>query len=170
MRRWLRLGAGLLAFGGLGACVTEDTAYNFAYTPPPWACTPPRPGRPPPQANPCSTGDPNSPAPAILQGAPVKIEPRQQEIVILGVTKWLKEPGSASFGGMQGVRDPRGSLVVCGWIDGRNGVGAYRGMAPYIGLLTGPKDTGEFIVVGIGGTARERGEVISLCTEVGAAL
>ena len=51
---------------------------------------------------------------------------------------------------MQGVRDPRGPVVVCGWIDGHNGAGAYRGMSPYIGVLTGPRNDAEFVVVGIG--------------------
>jgi hypothetical protein len=43
-------------------------------------------------------------------------------------------------------------------------------MAPYIGVLTGPKEAAEFVVVGIGGTARERADVLSLCQEIGAAL
>lgn len=169
MRRWLRLAAGLLAVGGLGACVTEDTAYNFEYSPPAWSCAPPRPGRTPQlQVTPCLPSDPqHGPAPAILRGEPAKLDPQQQEIVIVGVTKWLKDRSSASFGPMQGVRDPRGALVVCGWIDGRNGVGAYRGMSPYIGVLTGPREGAEFVVVGIGATARERAEVLSLCGEVG---
>ena len=169
MRRWMRLAAGVVAFGGLGACVTEDTAYQFEYTPPPWACAPPRPGRTPAaQANPCSPSDPKGgPAPAVLRGEPAKLDPQQQEVVILGVTKWLKERSSARFGPMQGIRDPRGPLVVCGWIDGHSGAGAYRGMSPYIGVLTGTRNDAEFVVVGIGATARERTEVLSLCAEVG---
>lgn len=169
MRRWLRLAVGLVAFGGLGACVTEDTAYDFEYSPPPWACTPHRSTRPSSSsAPPCLPGDPrNGPAPAILRGEPAKLDPQQQEIVILGVTKWLKDRSSANFGPMQSVRDPRGAVVVCGWIDGRNGVGTYRGMSPYIGVLTGPRERAEFVVVGIGATTRERAEVLSLCREVG---
>lgn len=169
MRRWLRLAAGFLAFGGLGACVTEDTAYRFEYSAPPWACAPARSGRTPPaQAKPCSPTDPQGgPAPAILRGEPAKLDPQQQEVVIVGVTKWLKNHSSARFGPMQGVRDPRGPTVVCGWIDGHNGAGAYRGMSPYIGLLMGSRNDAEFLVVGIGATARERAEVLSLCAEVG---
>jgi hypothetical protein len=169
MCRWMRLAAGLVAFGGLGACVTEDTAYNFEYTPPPWACAPPRPGRPPAaQAKPCSPSDPQGgPTPAILRGEPAKLDPQQQEVVVVGVTKWLRDRSSARFGPMQGVRDPRGPVVVCGWIDGHSGAGAYRGMSPYIGVLTGSRSEAEFVVVGIGATARERAEVLSLCAEVG---
>jgi hypothetical protein len=169
MRRWMRLAAGFVAFGGLGACVTDDTAYNFEYSPPPWACAPPRPGRAPTaQAKPCSPSDPQGgPAPAILRGEPAKLDPQQQEVVVVGVTKWLKDRSSARFGPMQGVRDPRGPVVVCGWIDGHSGAGAYRGMSPYIGVLTGSRNDAEFVVVGIGATARERADVLSLCAEVG---
>ena len=151
--------------------MTDDTAYNFAYSPPPWACTPAKAGRTPPSpANPCPSDPRESPPPAILRGEPVQLDPRQQEAVIVGVIKWLKDTSSASFGRMQGLRDPRGMVVVCGWIDGRNGAGAYRGMSPNSGVLTGPREAAEFVVVGIGGTARERAEVLSLCQEIGAAL
>jgi hypothetical protein len=167
MRRWMRLAAGLVAFGGLGACVTDETAYNFEYTPPPWACAPPRHGRTPAaQAKPCSPSDPQGgPTPAILRGEPAKLVPQQQEVVIVGVQQWLKDRSSARFGPMQAVRDPRGPVVVCGWIDGHSGAAGYRGMSPYIGVLTGPRN--EFVVVGIGATSRERAEVLSLCAEVG---
>ena len=107
------------------------------------------------------------PAPAILRGESAKLDPQQQEVIIVGVTKWLKDRSSARFGPMQVVRDPRGPVVVCGWIDGHNGAGAYRGMSPYIGVLMGPRNDAEFLVVGIGATARERAEVLSLCAEVG---
>jgi hypothetical protein len=165
----MRLVAGCVALGGLGACVTDDTAYNFEYSPPPWACAPQRPGRiPSTQVKPCLPSDPQGgPTPAIVRGEPAKLDPQQQEVVIVGVTKWLKDHSSASFGPMQAVRDPRGPVVVCGWIDGHNGTGAYRGMSPYIGALTGSRNDAEFVVVGIGATARERAEVLSLCAEVG---
>lgn len=169
MCRWTRLVVGVVAFGALGACVTEDTAYNFEYLPPPWACASSRHGRvPAAQAQPCSPSDPQGGStPAILRGEPARLDPQQQEVVIVGVTKWLKNRSSARFGSMQGVRDPRGPLVVCGWIDGQNGSGAYRGMSPYIGVLTGARNNAEFVVVGIGATARSRAEVVSLCAEVG---
>jgi hypothetical protein len=165
----MRLAAGLVAFGGLGACVTDETAYNFEYTPPPWACEPPRPGRSPAaHAKPCAPNDPQGgPTPAILRGEPAKLGAQQQEVVIVGVQQWLKDRSSARFGPMQAVRDPRGPVVVCGWIDGHSGGAGYRGMSPYIGVLTGPRNDVEFVVVGIGATARERAEVLSLCTEVG---
>jgi hypothetical protein len=169
MRRWMRLAAGVAAFGGLGACVTEDTAYNFEYLPPPWACAPARPGRTAvAHAKPCSPSDPQGgPTPAILRGEPVKLGPQQQEVVVVGVQQWLKDRSSARFGPMQVVRDPRGPVVVCGWIDGHSGAAGYRGMSPYIGVLTGPRNDAEFVVVGIGATPRERAEVLSLCAEVG---
>jgi len=40
-------------------------------------------------------------------------------------------------------------------------------MSPYIGVLTGPRNNAEFVVVGIGARVRERAEVLSLCAEVG---
>lgn len=170
MRRWMRLAAAFTAFGGLTACMTEDTAYNFTYIPPPWACAPAKAGRNPPSpANPCPSDPQESRPPAILRGEPIQLDPRQQETVVVGVIQWLKDRPSASFGRMQGLRDPRGAIVVCGWVDGRNGAGTYRGMSPYIGVLTDPRDVAKFVVVGIGATARERTDVLSLCQEIGAA-
>src|SRR4029450_8994705 len=160
---------GFVAFGGLGACVTDDIAYNFEYSPPPWACAPPRPGRAPAaQAKPCSPSDPQGgPTPAILRGEPAKLDPQQQEDVVIGVTKWLKDRSSARFGTIEEVRAPGRPVAACGSIRGHSGAGAYRGMSPYIGVLTGSRNDAEFVVVGIGATARERADVLSLCAEVG---
>lgn len=171
MRRLVRLAAACFAFIGSAACVTEDTAYNFTYSPPPWACAPAKAGyKRPAQPGACPSDPHEGPPPEVLRGEPITLDPRQQEAVVGGVSKWLKDSSSASFGQMRGARDPRGAVVACGWVDGRNGAGIHRGLAPYVGVLTGPKEAAEFVVVGIGGTARERADVLSLCQEIGAAL
>ena len=94
MRRWMRLAAGLLAFGGLGACVTEDTAYNFEYLPPPWACAPPQPGRTSGGAGETLLPERSAgwASPAILRGEPAKLDPQQQEVVVVGVTQVAQGP------------------------------------------------------------------------------
>jgi hypothetical protein len=180
MRRWLRLAACFMACSGLCGCATpEDTAYSFAFTPPPPESAPEANrdvacssatnpqckanGGSPLQGNGGSLSGGN----AVLQGQPTKLGPRQQEAVVAGVSRWLKKPKTAQFGIMQAVRDPRGVVTVCGWVDGHNGAGVYRGQSPYIGVLT-PMRRADFIVVGIGGTRRERADVLSLCKETGA--
>jgi hypothetical protein len=180
MQCWVRFAACFMASWGLGACTTtEDTAYNFAYTAPPSESAQ--------EANrdvPCNTaggpqckanggsplhGNGGSPpaGTAIPQGQPIKLDPRQQEAIVVGVSRWLKVPKSVQLGAMQAVRDYRGVVTVCGWVDGHNGAGIYRGLSPYIGVLM-PMPSADFIVVGIGGTRRERAEVLSLCEETGA--
>lgn len=132
------------------ACVPEDTAYAPISLQPPYRDLPPA-----------------SPGSAIEAGTRVTLDARQQEAVVVGVTKWLKDPGSAQFGIMGSARNSRGTLTVCGYVRGRNGAGAYVGMAPYVGVLMGTRTAPEFVVVGIGASARERAEVTSICQESG---
>ena len=103
----------------------------------------------------------------IESGKPVNLTARQQEAVVAGVTKWMKDPTSVSFGDIRSVRTPRGQLVVCGQVDGRNSGGRYVGMAPFIGVLKEVERTADFIVVGIAGSNRERTEVTLLCRQSG---
>jgi hypothetical protein len=176
MRRWLRLAAWMMACGNLGACtMTEDTAYDFTFTPPPQeratlhangSSRPSGHGVSAPHGNGAAVMPANGGA--IQSGQPIRLEAHQQEAIVAGVSRWLKDPRSAYFGSMQAVRDGRGIVTVCGWIDGRNSAGVYRGLAPYIGILVGARNGAEFIVVAIGGTRRERADVLALCEETGA--
>ena len=69
--------------------------------------------------------------------------------------------------GLAGARNSRGTITICGEVDGRNGNGAYVGMRPYVGVLMGTPAAPEFVVVGIAASDRERAEVRSLCRESG---
>ena len=66
------------------------------------------------------------PAPAgstIEPGRPVGLNGRQQEFVVLGVLKWMKDPISVQFSGLAGVRNSRSLITVCGQVNGRNTAG-----------------------------------------------
>lgn len=103
----------------------------------------------------------------IEEGKPVPLSPQQQEAVVTGVTKWLKDARSAEFGNMRAARNRRGVITVCGTIDGRNDFGRLVGQSPYIGVLQGPTATPTFVLVDIGTTGADRAGVTSLCRESG---
>lgn len=109
------------------------------------------------------------PGTPIESGARVGLDARQIEVIVTAVGKWMKDPGSLQFGSMAAARNRYGVVTVCGMVNGRTGGGTYSGLRPYIGVLLGPPGRPEFVVVGIGGTARESAEVTSLCRESGAA-
>jgi len=120
--------------------------------------------------NPVSLPAPYNALPAeepVEIGKPVVLSAPQQEAVVVGVTKWMKDPTSVHFGDIRSVRTPRGQLVVCGQVNGRNSVGRYVGLAPFIGVLKEVDRTLDFIVVGIASSDRERAEVTSLCRQSG---
>ena len=107
------------------------------------------------------------PGTPIESGSRVGLDSRQIEVIVTAVGKWMKDPGSLQFGSMSGARNRFGVVTVCGTVNGRNSAGAYSGQQPYIGVLLGPPNRPEFVVVGIGGTAGERAEVTNLCRESG---
>jgi hypothetical protein len=74
---------------------------------------------------------------------------------------------SAWFGDIRSARTPRGQLVVCGQVNGRNSSGRHVGMAPFIGVLKEVDRTANFIVVRIAASDRECTEVTSLCRQSG---
>jgi hypothetical protein len=115
------------------------------------------------------------PGTTIEAGTPVTLDARQQEAVVTGILKWMKDPRSASFSELRGARNSHGWITVCGSVNGRNTAGAYVGMAPFIGVLSGetkpvdprkPSDL-EFVVVEIGAFAPQRTDVETLCNESG---
>ena len=152
MRSLFRSITGAMALACVGACMPEDSAYTAISLQPPYSHLPV-----------ATQGS------SIEPGTKVTLDARQQESVVVGVAKWLKDPGSAHFGTMAGARNSRGTITVCGLVTGRNGAGAYVGMAPYVGVIMGTLASPEFVVVGIGGSARDRAEVTSLCRESGVA-
>ena len=139
--------ASLALFGLLAGCLQQaDPAYLPVSLQPPYSSWP----------------DP--PADATIEpGMPVKLDPRQQEAVVAAVSKWMKDPPSASFGTMAGVKGRQGHIVVCGEVDGRNSAGTYSGMARFVGVMMGA----EFIVVSIAQSGQPRATVDSICQRSG---
>ena len=104
----------------LAACMPDDTAHAPIFLPPPYNALPPaRPGTP------------------IEPGRPVGLNGRQQEAVVMGVMKWMKDPDSVQFRGLAGVRNSRSLITVCGEVNGRNTAGRQVGMEPFVGVLMG---------------------------------
>src|SRR5262249_11821774 len=103
----------------------------------------------------------------IESGKPTPLSAQHQEAVVVAVSKWRKDPGSVEFGDMRGARAPRGQVVVCGQVNGRNSGGRYVGLLPFIGVLKEPEQHPDFIVVSIAASTPERTEVMSLCRQSG---
>jgi hypothetical protein len=78
----------------------------------------------------------------------------------------MKDPASVQFRGMEAVQNSRGLVTVCGEVNGRNSAGKVS-ISPFIGVLMGPDEDADFVLVGIGSTDRERAEVIQVCRQSG---
>jgi hypothetical protein len=155
MRSLVRLIICATAFACVGACVSDagqHAAHNPVSLVPPYNELPPAPA-----------------GTTIEPGTKVTLDARQQEAVVAGVSKWMKTPASTRFGLMSGARNSRGTITVCGEVDGRNGNGLYVGMRPYVGVLMGTAASPDFVVVGIAASDRERAEVASICRDSGVA-
>jgi hypothetical protein len=139
----------LVACVALSAC-TPDTAHRPIFLPPPYSSLPPAP-----------------PDAWIEPGRPVGLDGAQQEAIVLGVLKWMKDPLSVHFRGIEGAQNSRRLVTVCGEVNGRNSAGNYVGMEPFVGVLMGPGPDADFVLVGIGSSNRDRAEVIHLCRASG---
>jgi hypothetical protein len=150
MRIYLLLVQGML----VTACVSPpgDLAFLPVGLPPAYASLPAPP--------------PDTPA---ERGMPVKLDALQQEAVVVGVLKWMKEPHSAAFGDIGAVKNRNGSITACGEVNGTNAAGVRAVMTPFIGVLMGRPATPEFVVVEIGALRSQRADVEALCRESGAA-
>lgn len=142
--------ASLALCGLLAGCLQGDPAYMPVALQPPYSNLPEAP--------------PDTP---LEPGRPIRLDPRQQEAVVAGVAKWMKEPGSAWFGAMSGVKLRQGRIAVCGEVDGRNSTGAYAGMARFVGVIMGPPKAPDFVVVGIAQNGKSRAEIEAICQQSG---
>jgi hypothetical protein len=86
---------------------------------------------------------------------------------VVGAVKWMKDPASIQFRGLEAVQKSRGLIAVCGLVNGRNTAGNLVGFQPFVGMLMGPGEDADFVLVGIGSSDRERAEVTSLCRASG---
>jgi hypothetical protein len=134
----------------IGCAPAPDTAHIPIFLPAPYAALPATP-----------PGTPIEPA------RPVQLDARQQQAGVVGVVKWMKDPASVQFSGIEGVQNSRGFITVCGLVNGRNTAGNYVGPQPFVGVLMGPSADADFVLVGIGSSDRERAEVTSLCRASG---
>ena len=141
----------VFACASLIACTpASDTAHISIFLPPPYAALPAMP-----------------PGVPIEPGRPVSLNARQQQAVVVGAVKWMKDPLSIQVHGMEAVQNSRGLIAVCGWVNGRNTAGNLVGFQPFVGVLMGPGEDADFVLVGIGSSDQERAEVTSLCRASG---
>jgi hypothetical protein len=139
------------ACAALIACApAPDTAHIPIFLPPPYSTLPAVP-----------------PGTPIEPGRPVRLNTRQQQAVVLGAVKWMKDPASIQFRGIEAVQNSHSQIEVCGLVNGRNTGGHLVGFQPFVGVLMGPGADADFVLVGIGSSDRERAEVISLCRASG---
>jgi hypothetical protein len=140
----------LVACVAISACTPDDGAHIPIYLTAPYNTWPPAPANTP-----------------IEPGRPIGLNGRQQESVVTGVLKWMKDPVSVQFRAIEGVQNSRGLVTVCGEVSGRNTAGRQIGMEPFVGVLMGPDVDADFVLVGIGSSERERAEVSQLCRASG---
>jgi hypothetical protein len=134
----------------LAGCIQDDPAYRPVSLQPPYSTLP------------------EAPAGATIEpGTPVNLSARQQDAVIAGVAKWMKDPALVSFGTIAAARTRRGGIVVCGEVTGRNSAGVLAPMAPFIGMLTASPSSPEFVVVDIAASGKPRAELEALCRQSG---
>jgi hypothetical protein len=147
-----RVKAALALCGLLTGCLQMDAdpVYSPVSLPPPYS----------------SWADPPADTP-IEPGMPIKLDARQQEAVVVGVRGWMKDPGSAWFGAMSGVKLRQGRIAVCGEVDGRNSAGVHPGMARFVGVMMGTPRAPEFVVVGLARNGKARAEIDSICQKSG---
>jgi hypothetical protein len=150
LKRYLAAGGAALGLAMTG-CIQSDRAYRPVSLQPPYNALPEAPA-----------------GAAIESGMAVKLNARQQEAVIAGVVKWMKNPGTVSFGRLAAARTRRGGIVVCGEVNGRNSAGVLAGMAPFIGMLTPSPSSPQFVVVDIAASGKPRAELEALCRQSGA--
>jgi len=107
------------------------------------------------------------PEKTIEPGMPIKLDQRQLEAVVDGVMKWMKDPSSVAFTGINGAKNRHGIVTVCGDVSGRNSAGVLVSKSPFIGALMGRPTAPEFVVVEIGSIAKQRVTVEGLCQQSG---
>lgn len=85
-----------------------------------------------------------------------------------GVKRKLRDPDSARFGRYAAAKRSDGVIVVCGWVNSKNGYGGYAGFGPYYGVLLDKPlgyeakivANGELGIIGVTRYCREDGVLI----------
>lgn len=100
------------------------------------------------------------------QTAPVTLDAKQTAALHAGVRKVMKDPESARFGRHVAGRDPEGTIVVCGMVNGKNSYGGYTGEKPYMAEIK----AGNVGVIGIGAVETEVSAYFTVCRQQGLVL
>jgi hypothetical protein len=74
-------------------------------------------------------------ATSAAMGTPAVLSPAQQTEVKQLIAKDLRDPESARFGSFKAAWDQQ-HLVVCGWVNSKNGFGGYVGDTKYVARFT----------------------------------
>ena len=111
--------------------------------------------------------------PPELETRPAYLTDAEKAAVQVSVRNVLKDPDAAKFGPIGAARFVRNdnSLLVCGWVNGRNSFGGYTGMQPFMGVLESPQGAAPtFKTQLIGSKDSERLAAIQLCGQQGVPL
>jgi hypothetical protein len=112
----------------------------------------------------CNAGGP-APSAQTPQAAPFTLTAAHMKTIQAGLRSSLKDPDSARFGTMRAVKDAKGDVIVCGYVNAKNSFGGYTGDQPFLGTLS--EAPALFLVAMFGGTDSERFAVRKVCGEYG---
>jgi hypothetical protein len=99
---------------------------------------------------------------------PITLTPKQVASVRAGVAKSLKDHDlkAVSIGRMRAGRIST-SVIVCGYVNGKNSSGEYVGEKPFHGLFMGLDNASGFIVTGTGGADDDTAATLEVCRRSG---
>ena len=98
-----------------------------------------------------------------------KLTAAQEEKVLDGLRKKLKDPNSAILGQIKAGTEEGGTINVCGFVNAKNSFGGYTGDTPFFGVLLSPP-TDTFVVFSIGDTEPDLFAIDSMCKRHGLGL
>ena len=99
---------------------------------------------------------------------PITLTAKQISSVRAGVAKSLKDHDleAVKVGRMRAGRIST-SVIVCGYVNGKNSSGEYVGEKPFHGLFMGMDNASGFIVTGTGGTDNDNVATFEVCRHSG---
>ena len=89
----------------------------------------------------------------------------QISVIQKGVAEGMKDPESARFGHIDANQMSDGTIVACGWVNGKNSYGGYIGMKPFHGIAL--TDLKVFRPISYGGTEIDTSITLTMCERAG---